>query len=77
MVTDAINDLRATADDLVADADRLREIETRKGTLAPDDPAMLDLSAEAERLSKHIAAKATAEHDLAKEVSEASEGQEA
>ena len=75
-MTDAINDLRATADDLVADADRLREIETRKGTLAPDDPAMLELSAEAEHLSKHIAAKASAEHDLAKEVSEASEAPE-
>ena len=53
-----------------------REIETRKGTLAPDDPAMLELSAEAEHLSKHIAAKASAEHDLAKEVSEASEAPE-
>jgi hypothetical protein len=73
-VTDAINDLRATADDLVADADRLREIEERKGALAADDPALLELSAEAERLSKGIAAKATAEHELAREVSEASEG---
>jgi hypothetical protein len=72
-VTDAINDLRATADDLVADADRLREIEERKGDLPADDPAMLELSAEAERLSKGIAAKATAEHELAREVSEASE----
>ena len=72
-MTDAMNDLRATADDLVADADRLREIESRKATMAPDDPALLELAAEAERLSRHMAAKASAEHELAKDVSDANE----
>lgn len=69
-MTDAIDDLRATADDLAADATRLREIERQKATMAPDDPALVPLAAEAERLSHHMARKATAEHELAKEVAD-------
>jgi hypothetical protein len=69
-VSDATEDLRATADDLAADAERLRRIEERKAALDPSDPALLALSAEAERLSKTIASKATAQHDLAREVAD-------
>ena len=67
-MTDAIHDLRATADDLAADAERLREIEERKVTLASDDPALLDLSTEAEALSREMAAKASVQRELAEEV---------
>jgi hypothetical protein len=67
-VSDAIEDLRATADDLAADAERLRRIEERKAALDPSDPDLLDLSAQAERLSKTIASKASAQHELAREV---------
>ena len=69
-VTDAIDDLRATADDLAADATRLRDIERQKATMAPDDPALVPLAAEAERLSQAMAAKASAEHELAREVAD-------
>ncbi len=69
-MTDAIHDLRATADDLAADAERLRQIEERKASLAADDPKMLELSAEAEALSHAMAAKASAQRELAEEVAE-------
>ena len=69
-MTDALDDLRATADDLAADADRLRQIEERKASMAPDDPALLELASEAERLSKRMASKASAERELAETVAE-------
>ena len=70
-MNDAIHDLRATADDLAADAERLGEIEQLKGTMAPDDPALVPLAEEAEHLSRQMAAKASAQRELAEEVSEA------
>jgi hypothetical protein len=72
-VTDAMQDLRSTADDLAADAERLRQIEELKGSMAPDDPALVDLAEEAERLARHMAAKASAERELAEEVADAAD----
>jgi hypothetical protein len=69
-VTDSIDDLRATADDLAADAGRLREIELRKASMAPDDPGLLELAAEAERLSKAMASKASVQRELAEVVAD-------
>ena len=67
-MSDAMDDLHATADDLAADADRLRRIEERKATMAADDPALVELAAEAERLSKEMANKASVERELAEAV---------
>ncbi|HET8784170.1 MAG TPA: hypothetical protein VFM38_00930 [Candidatus Limnocylindrales bacterium] len=69
-MTEPMDDLRATADDLAADAERLREIELQKASMAPDDPALVDLAAEAEHLSASMASKATAQRELAEEVAE-------
>ena len=68
-MTDPIDDLRATADDLAADAERLKAIERTKAGLAVGDPALTELSAEAERLTEDMAAKAKVQSELADEAS--------
>lgn len=68
-MADELQDLRATADDLADDARQLQTIEERKGRLAPDDPELVRLSEEAERLTRRMASKATVQRELAEEVS--------
>ena len=72
-VTDADDDLKATSEDVVADAERLRDIEQRKQSLMPDDPELIELSEEAERIARGLVPKTVAERELAAEaVSEGS-----
>ena len=59
------NDLRATAEDIAADAARLAEIEDEKTRLETDDPRMLQLSAESEQLARRLVPKTVAERELA------------
>jgi len=66
-MSDVENDLRATSDDLGADARRLEELEEEKRRLDPKDPRMKTLSAEAERLARRIVVKAAAEKELVDE----------
>ena len=66
-MTDAGDDLRSTSEDVVADAVRLRQIEERKQALAPDDPELLELSAEAERIARGLVPKTVAQSELAAE----------
>jgi hypothetical protein len=61
------DDLRATADDIATDATRLAAIEEEKAGLEADDPRMVELSAESERLARRMVPKTTAELDLATE----------
>jgi hypothetical protein len=58
-------DLRATAQAIETDADRLAAIEDEKKTLASDDPRLLDLSREAEIIAKRLVPKTVAERALA------------
>ena len=60
-------DLRATAESIAADAERLTAIEEEKRVLEPDDPRMIELSAESERLVGGLVPKTGAETQLAKE----------
>ena len=62
---DLEDDLRATADDIAADAARLTEIEEEKTRLDADDPRMVALSAESHRLTTKLVAKTEVELDLA------------
>jgi len=72
-VTDAGDDLRATSEDVAADAERLRRIEERKQALPSDDPELIALSAEAERIARGLVPKTVAQAELAAEsVAEAS-----
>jgi hypothetical protein len=66
-VTEAREDLRATSEAIAADADRLVEIEKQKLGLEDDDPQLLVLSTEAERIVRALAPKAAAERELAEE----------
>jgi len=66
-VTDAGDDLRATSEDVAADAERLRLIEERKQTLPADDPELIELSEEAERIARRLVPKTVAQRELAAE----------
>jgi hypothetical protein len=61
------DDLRATADSIATDAERLAAIEEEKRVLEADDPRMIELSAESERLVGGLVPKTNAETQLAKE----------
>lgn len=63
-MSDTEDDLRATAEDIVADSARLARIEVEKTNLDADDPRLSDLSAEGERIARRIVPKTTAESEL-------------
>jgi hypothetical protein len=61
---DLEEDVRATAQSIEADADRLAAIEDEKKTLLSADPRLLELSREAELISKRLVPKTVAERAL-------------
>ena len=65
------DDLRATAESIAADAERLTAIEEEKEALTADDPRLIELSAESKRLAKGLVPKTNAELELAKEANSA------
>ena len=60
-------DLHATAESIAADAERLAAIEEEKRVLKPDDPRMIELSTESERLAGGLVPKTGAETQLAEQ----------
>ena len=64
---DARTDLKATSEDLAADARRVATIEELKATLDPQDPRVEQLAEESEHLTSDMAAKAEMESALARE----------
>ncbi len=58
------DDVRATAQSIEADADRLAAIEDEKKTLGLADPRLLQLSREAELISKRLVPMTVAERAL-------------
>jgi hypothetical protein len=64
-MSDVKGDLRATSEDIAADAARLQTIEEEKATLDPADPRVVELSAESERLAQRLLPKTAAERELA------------
>jgi hypothetical protein len=63
-MTELQDDLRATAEDMAADAERVREIETEKSDLPVDHPRTARLSVESEALTAQMAEKAKAQMAL-------------
>jgi len=61
------DDLRATADDIAADAARIQTIEEQKATLTADDPRLVALSAESEELARGLVPKTKGESALVEE----------
>ena len=66
-LSEVAQDLRATAEDIAADAVKLKELEERKAELEPGDDRLVTLSEAAEDLAERIVAKTTAETLLAKD----------
>ena len=61
------DDLRATADAIANDAERLAAIEEEKETLADDHPRLIELSREAREIARQLVPKTVAELELAEE----------
>jgi hypothetical protein len=59
------DDLRATAEDLIADADRLKRIEERKLELEATDPEVDRLSQAGEQVAEEMRAKARLQRQMA------------
>jgi hypothetical protein len=62
------DDFRASADDLAADAGRLKSIEEEKATLDAADPRLVKLSEDAEQLVDDMVDKASIQTSRAKEL---------
>lgn len=67
-MSEAQDDLRATADSIIADAGRLAAVETEKRGLAPGDPRLVRLSEAAEDIARQIVPKTYAESEIATEL---------
>ena len=65
------SDIKATGDDLVADAVRVVEIEKAKVDLPPDDPGRPALAKEAEDKAASMAQKTRMETELVEEAKRA------
>lgn len=62
------NDLRATSEDIAADAARLASIEVEKTRLDAHDPRIAVLSAESEWIARRLVPKTTAERELVADI---------
>jgi hypothetical protein len=73
-VADLEGDLRATAEDIAADAAQIKAIEDEKATLDPEDPRVQELSTKSERLARQLVPKTVAEREITDAIGEASGG---
>jgi hypothetical protein len=73
-VPDLESDLRATAEDIAADAAQLKSVEEEKAALEPEDPRIHELSAKAERLARQLVPKTVAEREITDAIGDASGG---
>jgi hypothetical protein len=64
---DLEEDVRATAQSIEMDADRLAAIEDEKKSLSSGDPRMLELSREAETIAERLVPETVAESALVTE----------
>ena len=69
-MVDLEGDLNATRGDVIANAERLVEIEREKGRLAPTDPRLVESSDEAEEIANRLRSATMAERELAERVAE-------
>lgn len=70
-LTELEDDIRATSEDVVADAKRLLEVEEQKVDMDADAPERIALALEAEDLGDRIAQKAELELVLAEKAKQA------
>jgi len=67
-VSELEDDLRATTEDIAADAAELQAIEEEKGRLDPQDPRMAELSEDGERVARGIVPKTVVQRGLVDEL---------
>ena len=72
--SDIEGDLRATAEDIAADAAQIKAIEDEKATLDPEDPRAQELSAKGEHLARQLVPKTVAEREISDDIGDASSG---
>ena len=65
---DLEDDLRATADSLVRDLDRMKALEQEKLSLDPTDPRVAELSAQIEELARRAQTTSAAQREIADEI---------
>jgi hypothetical protein len=70
-MSDVEDDLQTTADAILADADRLKDLEERKRRLTAGDKERVPLSTEIAGIGHRLERATEAELDLAKQASEA------
>jgi hypothetical protein len=68
-MSDKRDDLRATAEDLIVDAERLRHVEERKLELDEDDPEIERLADEGEQITEEMLPKARLQRQISDEPS--------
>ena len=59
------DDLRATAEDMIEDAEQLKQVEQAKLDLQPADPRLAELANEGERIVRRLGSKSQAQRELA------------
>ena len=59
--------LRATADDLIADAEQLKAIEATKAAMEPDDPRQDALAEHAQSIVREMVPKAAAQREIVRD----------
>lgn len=72
--SDLEGDLKATAEDIAADAAQIKALEEEKADLDPADPRVQELSEKSERLARQLVPKTVAEREITDAISEASSG---
>lgn len=70
-MSDLEDELRATAEDIAADASRLKQIEDEKANLDPADPRAQSLAEEGEAIARRLVPKTVAEREITDAAAEA------
>ncbi len=65
---DLEDDLRATADSLLRDLDRMKALEQEKLSLDPTDPRAAELSAQIEELARRTQTTSAAQREIVDEI---------
>jgi len=70
--SDLEGDLRATAEDIAADAAQIKAIEEKKASLDADDPEVQVLAAKSEQLARQLVPKTVAEREITEAIGDTS-----
>lgn len=73
-LSDLETDLKATAEDIAADAAQLKALEEEKAGLEPEDPRVQELSAKSERLARRLVPKTVAEREITDAIRDTPDG---